>query len=303
VKELLDCPICTQPSAFEQRSEDADLYRCPHCDHCFSNPLSVQAPENYGPDYFQKNWFRHENTKLFKKLGKVFVDHKPNAAVLDVGCGDGALLRFLRRSYQGLSLTGLDLRENEPEDGVQFYQGDFLSVDLQQQFDIVVSLAVIEHLFDVNTFVKRLVSLCIPGGLVAVMTINDRSVLYETARVLRRVGFPQPYDQLYSRHHLNHFNSRSFATLMRNNGLTVDLTLRHNIPMASIDIDFSSVSPRISWIHRAGVLGTFIIGRLIGRTYKQTVICRNRSRDEASCGAGRPPSRSGPHRPRTASVP
>lgn len=270
----LNCPVCGTASAFEQSCREADLYRCPQCDHCFSDPASLSTVEDYAPEYFDqrhKNWFEHPNLSLFDTLGRIIAKHNQKASVLDLGCGRGDFLRHLRRKYPELSLVGLDISSQDLQDGIQFVQGDVLSLEFPRQFDVVVSLAVIEHMIDVQAFMKRLYLCTAPGGLVIVSTINDRSALYAAARLLKRVHFQKPIDQLYSRHHLNHFNTQSLRRLLNASGLSVRNTVLHDIPMAAVDVD--SRSPVQSLFLRLGAWGTFLLGRVTGRTYLQTVIC------------------------------
>ena len=59
-QRMLPCPVCGTPSQFAQLSRDAALYRCSDCDHCFSDPESIQAVERYGPEYYEKNWFQDQ---------------------------------------------------------------------------------------------------------------------------------------------------------------------------------------------------------------------------------------------------
>jgi SAM-dependent methyltransferase len=269
----LPCPVCGGAGKFEQVCRDADLYRCPTCDHCFSDTLSIRHVEKYGPEYYEKNWFQHANTELFAALGRIISTFKADASIIDVGCGDGAFLKYLRRVYPNFSLSGTDLSRIEPCAGIEFVQGDVLTLDIAKRFDVVASLATIEHIDDVRTFVHRVTELCQPGGLVITMTLNDRSILYASARLLKRFGFPGPCDQLYSGHHLNHFNPTSLRKLLDLSGLTVRQVLLHNIPLAAVDV--AGASPVSAFIQRCGVFGIFQAGKLTRRTYLQTVICSN----------------------------
>jgi SAM-dependent methyltransferase len=198
---------------------------------------------------------------------------KADASVADVGCGDGAFLKYLRRTYPKFTLVGADLSHNEPYEGIEFMQGDVLAVDIARRFDVVVSLATIEHIADVRTFVDRVKRLCQPGGLVITMTLNDRSILYASARLLKRFGFAGPCNQLYSGHHVNHFNTTSLRRLLELNGLNVRQVLLHNIPLAAVDV--IEASPVSAFIQRCGVFGIFQLGKITRRTYLQTVICSN----------------------------
>ena len=152
-----------------------------------------------------RNWFMNPNTSLFKTILDTIIPPR-GASLLDVGCGDGAFLRYLHSSRNDLKLTGIDLSENQSQDGVDFIQGDFLETTFTDSFDIVTSLAVIEHVVDIQLFSRRIVQCCRPGGVVVLMTLNDDGLLYRVSRLLHRVGFSAAFNRLYSKHHLNHFS-------------------------------------------------------------------------------------------------
>jgi len=271
----LRCPVCDSESIFERRTASIDLRRCPICDHCFSTVSTIGEPEDYSPEYLEiehRNWFQNPNVALFETIGQTVARYKPKASLIDVGCGNGAFLKYLQMYDQELSLTGIDLAPNQPVEGITFIQGDALASDFDRQYDFVVSLAVIEHVIDIQMFIRRLYSLCAPGGFVIVMTLNDRSILYGVARLLHNLGYKTPCERLYSKHHLNHFNTSSLRRLVQMNNLSVVKTLLHNVPLAAVDFTASSRLARS--ILLTGVWGTFILGRLTGRTYLQTVICR-----------------------------
>jgi SAM-dependent methyltransferase len=236
---------------------------------------TIGEPEDYSPEYLEiahRNWFQNPNVALFDTIGQTVARYKPKASLIDVGCGNGAFLKYLQNNDPELSLTGIDLAPNQPVEGITFIQGDALASDFDRQYDFVVSLAVIEHVIDIQMFIRRLYSLCAPGGFVIVMTLNDRSILYGVARLLHNLGYKIPCERLYSKHHLNHFNTSSLKRLVEMNNLSVVKTLLHNVPLAAVDFPASSRLARS--ILLAGVWGTFILGRLTGRTYLQTVICR-----------------------------
>ena len=270
-----DCPICHTGSKFEAGFSDVHLYRCPVCDHCFTDLARIRTLEQYGPEYFatdHKNWFDNPNLNLFRRIRETIAKEKQDASVLDVGCGNGDFLKYLRRVEPGLALTGIDLAPCRPVEGIQFIQGNVETYAFPQHFDAVVSLAVIEHMPDVRRFSHSLVELCKTGGLVVTTTLNDRSVLYEAARLLNRIEYTGPFERLYSKHHLNHFNTRSLRRLFDTSGLSTVGLLRHDIPMAAVDFEASSVV--LQKLLRIGVWGTFLLGRISGRTYLQTLFCR-----------------------------
>ncbi|RJQ56220.1 MAG: class I SAM-dependent methyltransferase [Nitrospiraceae bacterium] len=273
--EELNCTICGAMSFMEYSFSDLNLYRCPNCDHCFSD-LKGNF-EEYDSEYFNvshANWFNNPNIALFETYNKSITNFKPDASVIDIGCGRGDFLKFLRKKNHRLSLTGIDLYENSPVEGVHFLHADIFSADLNRQFDVVVNTAVIEHVADVQKFTRRLYELCSPNGLVIITTVNDRGIIYGISRLLHRFGCTMPLERLYNRHHLNHFNVSSLSHLLHINELSVKKILFHNFPLSAVDSPVQS--PIFNAIFRSGVWGIFMLSRLMRSTYFQTVVCHKK---------------------------
>ena len=265
------CPICGATAKFFARHPQAVLYRCNNCSHCFSHLETVEI-ESYQENYFyedHKRWFENPNTGLFDRIAKAIPQ---GASVLDAGCGRGDMLRYFRKIRPDLVLTGVDLSPNKDSDGIRYYQGDIITMDLGGQFDAVVSLAVIEHVGDVSAFVDRLVQLVKPGGAVVIMTLNDDSLLYDLARLGKRMGVPLAFNRVYSRHHLHHFTRKSLRTVLEGHGLKIESELVHNAPMAAIDIPVKNKAAEI--VLRAVIWVVFMAGEVTGKSFLQTIFCR-----------------------------
>jgi SAM-dependent methyltransferase len=250
---------------------EAALYRCSACTHCFSDPESVAA-EPYTPEYFDhhhRRWFAHPNLSLFASIAAAIPER---ASVLDVGCGRGDFLRYLRSFRPDLDLTGIDLAPNLPAEGIRFIQGDFLTSSPGATYDVVVSLAVIEHVADIKAFVERIHALTRPGGMVVIMTLNESSLVFGLAKAGKRLGVPLAFNRLYSRHHLHHFTRRSLRRLLESDRLSVIGERTHNAPLAAIDIPVNShVADAIL---RSAMWVLCRVGEATDRAYLQTVTCR-----------------------------
>lgn len=270
---LLACPVCESPAPRERSFDDVVLHRCPRCDHCFTDVESLEYLGKYDDEWeaLHENWFANPNVSLFSLVAEAIERYKPDAEVIDIGAGRGELLAYLRERNPGLSLTGIDVSLQPEIDGVEVLRADINSFDFgNRRWDVAVSLATIEHLADVRTFAARLSSMLMPGGRAIVTTNNERSIPYDVAHVLRRIGYDVPFKRLYDRHHLNHFNTSSLTTLMERNGLHPLRLHRHNIPLAAVDM------PRESAVLKLGVWASFTVGRLTGRTFFQTLVLENR---------------------------
>ena len=270
---MSSCPVCASESRFEAGFDDVRLFRCGKCGHCFSDWSSFEKAENYGAEYYaetHRNWFEHPNLALFDALLKRIVALNPNASVLDVGCGDGGFLRFLRDHAPGLSLCGIDVSANAADSRIDYHQGDFSTWNPGKNFDAVISLAVIEHVPDPRAFARRIHDLTRPGGFSAILTVNESGVVYRTARLLRRAGIDLPFKRLYDRHHLNHFNLLSLRNLMSAAGFTVVDLMLLDSPLAAIDIPPASAPLRL--VMTLGIAGLALAGKLTGMTTLQAVL-------------------------------
>ena len=255
------CPVCEATSAFIIDHPDAAMYYCSQCTHRFSK---VRVAEEYDASYFDdrhKRWFQHPNVRVFEKIAAAL---PARGYLLDLGCGRGDLLRYLYRHTQ-LALTGIDTAPNKA-DGIEFLQGDLNAFTHPSQYDAVISLAVIEHLWDVRAFIKLVAALTRTGGTIVISTVNDRSLLFRLARGLNLIGLSSAFNRLYSKHHLNHFTTHSLRLLLESANIRVKETIVHNAPFAAIDV------PAPELVFRAAMLGICVAGALTGTSYLQTVI-------------------------------
>lgn len=287
----MNCTICGGRAHAVYQHPEVALFRCTSCDHCFADQDSIIDPESYDLDYgdeAHKNWFENPNVDLFDWIDRV-LDQEPNmSSVLDLGCGRADLLRFLYERHPSWSLTGVEQTRFDPPDGIEVITGDIMSAEIDRTFDAVVALAVIEHVDDPARLVQRAIDQVRPGGLVVMMTLNERSVLYATSRLLRRAGLSGPFDQLYSKHHLHHFNKRSMQEVFVRAGLSVEQRHDHNIPAAAVD--FESQGPVSDAVRLMGARLCFAAGRLTGRCYLQTLVGRVPG-DGAATTSGTSPDR------------
>ncbi len=264
------CPICQTTARFMATHPEANIYRCECCTHAFSDPASMPKQERYDADYYDdthRRWFEHPNTALFNRITTLI---PRGGSVLDLGCGRGDFLRHVHRKRPDVQLTGIDYSANQDE-AVRFLQGDALTLNIRDRFDVVVSLAVIEHVPDCVAFAKRMQELSKPGGTLVVMTLNESSILYGLARIGRVLGVPIAFDRLYSRHHVHHFTRASLCRLVETCGLKVSQHIMHNAPLKAVDLPVRSRTADA--VFRVGLGAVFVAGSVLSKNYLQTVVC------------------------------
>lgn len=119
--------------------------------------------------------------RVLARFGGDAASLKPLAAraVLDIGCGGGLVCEPLAR--MGAKVTGLDAdeqaitvaRAHAASGGldVNYIAGDTTALR-GKKFDVVLALEVVEHVTDIDAFVREVTALCKPGGLVIMSTLN-----------------------------------------------------------------------------------------------------------------------------------
>jgi len=106
--------------------------------------------------------------------------------ILDIGCGGGLLCEPLSRL--GASVTGIDASENninaaklhakEMNLDIKYLHCSPENLSNKTKFDIVLNMEVVEHVADVNLFIKNCSMLIKKKGLMFVATINQNLKSY-----------------------------------------------------------------------------------------------------------------------------
>ncbi len=146
--------------------------------------------------------------------------------LLDIGCGEGTL--GSRASGLFAEVHGVDIADDAvrmaTHKGIIARRINLNSEPLpypDAYFDTVVTLDVIEHVFDPVRFVGEIVRVLQPGGSVILSTPNIRKI--QRIATLVRGRFPRTsFDPVgYDGGHLHYFTARDVRVLFEASGLTV----------------------------------------------------------------------------------
>lgn len=173
---------------------------------------------DYSPAPFHR---RRMICDVLKKIGA--------NSVLDVGCGNGALLSQLRKRMP-LACTGVDLseavlsnnRKRFPQ--IQFYPLDISRAALSAKFDVVICSEVLEHIVDVDSALSNLCRMC---GRYLLITVPRGPVF--------------PIDKAMG--HVHHFTKDSLTQLLTSHGLEVLSIQEWGFPFHTAYKYFINLSP------------------------------------------------------------
>lgn len=247
----MNCTVCSGNSRVVLLLDEINVFKCDKCGHEYSEHQSNIDFSIYDESYYEKeheNWFKNPNINLFSKLDKYIEKYKSKSdSIFDIGCGRGDFLFYLKNKKYN-DLNGIDLSKNEIDETIQFLQGDIFEYDSKIKYDTVVNLAVIEHLNNLNQFSDALEKFVNKDGLLIVMTIDSESFLYNSAKLLYKIGINFPVKRLYSEHHVNHFTKKSLRLLLEKNNFNVVEHFNTNFPVEAIDMDKGIFKPIVLFV-------------------------------------------------------
>lgn len=178
---------------------------------------------------------------------KYILDHLPATGdVLEVGSGDGKILRTLAAQRPALHLHGCDIRAWEnPPDGIQFRQTAGRDIPYEDgSFDAVLVVDVLEHVDDPAHLISEIARVLRPGGRFVgfVPVEGERRSLYTLFRAL--LG-----QDLYVRtkHHVQAFSHDDLAELFAARFDVVDINHAYHVLGHVMDATFFAAAhlPRL----------------------------------------------------------
>ena len=237
------CVMCGSPfftvnaqgKDYEYRTSDQIFHfvSCTACGHEYLNPrpadhcIGLAYPANY---YTLSGRHTSRQSAIIARFKSFVVSHrlgffkgllKGKVSVLEVGCGDGALLIDLKKTYPGLNVFGLDMSLSADtvrrcaELGIPLIRTAVEQADYGvERFDLIIMNQVIEHVADPVTVVKTLASWLKPGGYITMETPDKAG--YD-----RRLFYQSFWGGYYFPRHLHLFDRESLKALVEKADLQV----------------------------------------------------------------------------------
>jgi len=155
--------------------------------------------------------------------------------ILDVGCGTGLFLAVARR--RGGEPHGIDecleaTRHAREHFGLEVWNGEFSDLAAAgQRFDAATSWDVIEHSRAPVELLRAARRVLAPGGVIALSTPNQRSILDLVAGALYRASggrVTAPLEKFYIEQHCLYYTPRTLADSLARAGLEL-VSLRREL--------------------------------------------------------------------------
>jgi 2-polyprenyl-3-methyl-5-hydroxy-6-metoxy-1,4-benzoquinol methylase len=234
------CPVCGGSTLrpFSMSLDEAPQIhvaqaRCAGCGLLLADPQATEAElaAYYASSYYEHHYLDEETQWRINCRDYVLYElplmerlwapspPPPGASVGELGCGRGSLLTVL--GERGYRARGADLSASAAafcrSKGLDVIEGADLGAPGGELLDLAVSFQVIEHVIDPRAFVRTLVQMVKPGGLVVITTENAWTSEYAFCRAtsLLRGELP-PYRT--STEHTYVFQGDHLVRLLRDEG-------------------------------------------------------------------------------------
>lgn len=233
-----NCPVCAsaaiQPvltaTDHTVSNERFSIFSCDNCTARFTQDVPDAA--SIGPYYKSEDYISHTNTtkglvnRLYQWVRRRTLQQKRKLVekqtgvragyLLDVGCGTGAFVNEMKQN--GWQVTGLEPDADARAVGRQLYGIELNDIsrfyDLpKRNFDAITMWHVLEHVHDLQGYIKQLRSLLKENGKLFIAVPNYTS---KDASVYKE--YWAAYDVP---RHLYHFSPKAMQLLMEKHGLTV----------------------------------------------------------------------------------
>lgn len=135
---------------------------------------------------------RHQASGISEKSPSPMPNSLKNVRLLDIGCGGGLISEPLARL--GANVTGIDASEKNIAVAKLHAEQSGIAVDYRAttaedllatgaKYDVVLALEIVEHVANVDLFVKCCAELVKPGGIIIMSTLNRTFKSYAFAIV------------------------------------------------------------------------------------------------------------------------
>lgn len=222
------CYLCGN-SNLKDIHETHHLSKCKSCGFVFYKKIPSEDELNtiYSAYEREEHITQGSIDKIHKELGSLF-KQRDIKKVLDIACGECYTLDVLKSIDPNLDLYATEhasAKENVLNKGYTFIEGEFYPI-IDAKIDLIVLTEAIEHINDINEFLRHANSLLNRDGLIYITTPNYNS--------LERIIMRSSWGMIKPPEHLSYFTPATIDKAMTQNGFEKVYVITENISIFRI---------------------------------------------------------------------
>lgn len=236
MEQINECPVCGSNTFSQVKSisdhflskEQFQIAQCADCGFLFTNPRP--SPENISRYYQSDEYLSHSKSNKglisfiydtvrnisLKKKFRLIKQYKPGKKLLDIGCGTGEFLDYMKR--MGWEVAGVEPAEQPRKFAAGKYKIEVHNEDMidrlpEKSFDLITLWHVLEHVPDLNLRISQVKKLLANDGLLLIALPNHLSWdAHHYGEYWAAWDVPR---------HFYHFNEQTFSLLAGKHNLEI----------------------------------------------------------------------------------
>lgn len=181
--------------------------------------IPKETGERIYPKYFNQAYKDHRNRYYFATN---YINE--NDKILDISCGCGYGSWFMAETTGCRQVVGVDISDEALDFAQQYYSSNKIAykkgniekneydLDIEEQFNVIVSFETIEHLKNDDVFLQHLHTFLDDDGVLIVSSPNEEVIPYNN----------NPYfENGINPYHYRHYTSKELEIILNNNGFEV----------------------------------------------------------------------------------
>jgi 2-polyprenyl-3-methyl-5-hydroxy-6-metoxy-1,4-benzoquinol methylase len=212
------CPVCNGPAEKERRVGKYDLLKCRLCSFVYVDATDEQIEQiNFSFGDHVKCHYREVQSSIdvmwFERISTILTKGKKGLKVLDIGCGNGVLLRQFQK--KGCECFGSDpspwARQYAEQYGYTLL-GRIEQAEIASNFfDIITSTSTLEHVARPLEHLKHIIAAVKEGGIIYLTVPNYGSLPIRLHLIKGRLVDPPG--------HCNYFTAKTLRNLFKQKGI------------------------------------------------------------------------------------
>jgi len=284
---MTNCRACgSQNTALWFVVEGCRVRRCAECTHVYldaeHDASSIRAIYSGYGNGGQSQYFAGIDSQVEANLDRylrqcrdALPGNRTELRLLDIGCGNGALLKQAQRL--GFHASGIEISASlaavaRNRTQCEVHEGFLCELGLpESSFDVVTMYDLIEHAANPRQDLEHAFRILRPGGVLFALTPNDRALLRRISRALFTASlhsFSEPMRRLYYPDHLSYFTAQSLSQLLASTGFEL-------ISLQSVNQELSRV--QLSAVERLTARAAFWASRPFSKLGGKLVAYARRS--------------------------
>jgi SAM-dependent methyltransferase len=224
------------------RSGEGRILKCEHCGLIIQDiGWGKQECKNYYETEYQvtnslvrnkiQTPLEHFNDRL-KTIGPIFEQIRPflgvRSKVLEIGCGAGSLLSLIKPRVAkcvGVELNSALVNFMRDYLKIESFAGNIDELDFKESFDLVISIATLDHLPNPRQTLSAMKNLLSDSGKIYIEVPNCDQALNRFLPGPNNAKFNEFFWQPA---HLFYFNQKTITELFKKVGLKIEISCRHD---------------------------------------------------------------------------